>query len=739
MRTAARFFRLPAAAAAIFLLSLFAGSDALASENGCFIREDASAVYIGNEFLTLAFDRFKGLLLSAKSAAPRGPDIFSSDPACSDRALFSLFLDEAAPTIWSARLARRVDARSLKLSAVEPKSSAEKAGLVFRYKNAGAPGISVAVSVDVENGSKTAEFRLEIENRSSAVVTAAVFPQIAGLKTHPAAALAWPEGHGKIFRNIPPEFLRILPYPAPASMQWFFYKTNDASLFLAVLDNSASYKELRFGYDRALDSSTGGSFTLYPFVAPQKSWRSPKALLGIGMESWHEGASIYRKWLIEDAKWTKDVSAWVRTLHAVSPLVIRNASEKRLSMFSDIPVRLSALMKAGVSAIQVAGWNRAGLDGQYPDYTVAEDAGGEKGLADALTAAHSLGGHVFFHMNGRLAAEKGRFYSLYGLDARAYGSDLAPFVETWGRIKFQVMCPFARSWLDQMEFYVEKLRDFGADGIWLDGIGEEPARLCYNVVHGHKTPAGAFGEGTLLMLDEFSKILRGEAAGPTEKSDRRGLNAPQERRKSPDAAIFYEGIVDALGEIADVHGQVWARPFGFVYEDAPELARYTIPGKMLGLKSAGSEEGTICEFGRAFIMGLPLAGGNEKTKRIFDIYDRAGDCFHTGSFRDNLGIKIKSNFVRAGVLASPDGKHAALTFLNESADPFDGSVFFTPAKAMLSGAVSKALDLETGGAPGDGKPLEMIAVPFKTAAGGEIEIPLKIPARDIRAILLVLE
>jgi hypothetical protein len=707
-------------AAILLMLCLHSGSTRADGE--CFIREQKDAIFIGNSKIVFAIDKKKGLILSLR-AGRSGPDVLTSMKKNSDRALFSIFInDKIKKEIFKAALGRLADGRDQELSAAVPEVAADFARLTLKFKNVGRVNITVEVTIEVRSQSEVATMRIKVNNNSGGIVTAVVFPQIAGLRSKGRTYLAWPQGRGKIFRNPPSSFFRLLPYPAPASMQWFFYRLPDVGLYIAALDPHVDYKEFRFGLDRALDSSRGCSVTFWPFIEHTAEWRSPDVEVGLFNESWHAGAKRYREWLTREAKWVKKHPRWVAEMPAIACLLVKNKKGVKVNNYAEIAKRLAALNTAGISAMSVLGWHYNGYDTYYPDYKLIADAGGEKALRAAIADAHKAGGRVFFHINGQLACEKSKFFPKYGQYNRAVMVDGYSYRQTINRLKFQVMCPSTEVWRTKLAYYQEKLRNLGADGVWLDQIGCDPARLCFGDKHGHTTPANAFGPGYMRMLEEFGKIWRGEAPGPREKLGREGGT----RIVTREPVFLIEGVVDAYGKYADVHGLVWEQELGCTKADAPELTRFTLPGRIIGLPAAGVKKNTIGEFGWAFVMGEPLLGGNEKTARILKIYAAAPECFFYGRFLDNLGVSKGSRQVRAGVLMSSDKKNIVLTFWNGSAKDFTGEVSFDLTRHSLTGAVEKIIDVENPGEP----------IKFKGRTVPAFS--LSIPAGDIRVVKIIL-
>lgn len=638
---------------------------------------------------------------------------------------FLLGLDTRTTNLWHAEPNKIFgpEDNSVLVEKISPEMNNGAPALVFRYSGVGGMDIRVVARVELRTGERYARFSLEVVNNSASVVATTVFPVIGDLPSGDRCDLAWPKGRGEIHRNPPADFFESLAYPGPASMQWFHYSAGPAGgVYLAALDNSAAYKEFRFGKDPLTGAARGASITSWPFVAREARWRSPDILLGRAF-SWYEPAGVYRKWLVDEAGWTKERPLWVEELAALGWLNVKKGPGGKTGSYDEIPELAATLNRAGVGAVCVSGWHEAGLGDGYPDYSFIENAGGRKALEKAITAVKDRGGRVVFTMNTLLAGLKSDFAKTYAGscvsrkrtgESREVSTDRGRFIE---------MCPHCREWVDKLALYQENLRDMGADGMCFFAAGSGPARLCYGKKHGHETPGLAFGAGLDEMLGEFLDVWSGRKPGPGERRDLvLGRKGP-DRNYVKNPAFFTEGVLDALGGAADLQGVNSGAPFGADDNDAPELAAFTLPCRLLGLPDARNGENGEKRFTRAFLLGSPVLGVNEEARKVAAIYREASECFLRGRFLHRAGGLITPETADYSVFLSRNRESVVAAFYNPSDRPFSGKLILFTKPLGVEGSQVKAYCL--------GANEKEVKIEDRKEA---VEAEVKIPARGIAAI-----
>jgi hypothetical protein len=314
------------------------------------------------------------------------------------------------------------------------------------------------------------------------------------------------------------------------------------------------------------------------------------------------------------------------------------------------------------------------------------------------------------------------------------------------------MCPSAPRWQDQLDATAMRARTLapagaGAVGIYWDQLEEMPSVLCYDRTHGHATPASAFPDGYRALLtrlnDDFS--LHG--------ADREYVFAA-------------EGANDFYSQFIDVAAGMPGRLFGFRLAPgapcggvafpcgsavhAPEVGRYTMFAKALGLSNFGAGCHDTDRFARAFLMADPLrtnplykppvppatgaaycdeANNARAFPRYANLYASEPSIYFDGTYKDANGLALAVDAANAmgTVIVGAGGDRLGVQLWNRSGQAQSVAVTIDLARLGVKATANAALaDLDGGPAP------EL------TLEGSSARFAVTVPAHDVRAIKLSL-
>jgi len=361
-----------------------------------------------------------------------------------------------------------------------------------------------------------------------------------------------------------------IPYPVYACMQYIDLYFDDFGLYIAYHDSNALYKELAVGKRATpfIQMSIKGLS-----LKPGKSYRLPIFCISPHKGDWHNGARIYREWMLSFAH-RPEAPNWFKALPGWSWLGIKEQlAEKPDVLFSEIPKYSQAAASLGMPTRQVASYFEDGHDTKYPDFKAGDCAGGEDGLIAAIDEAHTLGLKISLYTNGRIVDPASSLSKLpnwldWAVQAKEPSQENATdwdregrvLKETYGDVTFAIMCPGCKEWqdlfLDRLTYLAKR---YNADGVFVDQVCAAVAHLCYSDKHLHACPAEAWSH-----YQDFMRRLR-------------------ERLKmiKPDFYISTEGVCDIFGQYFDAlqtHND-WYIP-GIekqVFKPLPSLFRYTLP------------------------------------------------------------------------------------------------------------------------------------------------------------------
>jgi hypothetical protein len=730
--------------------------------------ESCGVITARNSRVALRWDAASGALVGIANAAT-GTEFLGGD----SHAGWASAVDPSTSDVWSAQAALAPVATTLagfKATAL--------AGGGFRFDLQFAPSgpITVVQHVSLLDDDPLSHWTTDVSVAAGAPATAieVASPDLLGVVRQPGETLLWPWHEGVLYD--PPEAsLQVMAYPAPASMQWMELFTPAAGgsggegLYYAVRDASGAYKELRFG-----DDPRQMAVAFFPFVTSGHTYTTPPVDVGAAPEGgWYWGADQYRSFLASAGMkrafpdvvramrgWHKGYDRWPQLPPGISyrPPDLTYCEIPSLAMPTDYTAR------SGLSLFLVYGWHYDGQDSFFPDYDFLADAspGGaclqQADIAAALAslAARPQPNRVMFYVNAHIADTASRWMQDASNAASAVKKpDGSPYVETttdWPDRRYWAMCPSAPKWQDQLDATAMRVRALapegsGAVGIYWDQLEEMPSVLCYDRAHGHTTPASAFPEGYRALLtrlnDDFS--LHG--------ADREYVFAA-------------EGANDFYSEFIDVAAGMPGRLFGFRLGPsdpcggiafpcgnavhAPEVGRYTIFAKALGLSNFGAGCHDADRFARAFLMADPLrtnplfkppappatgtaycdeANNTRAFPRYANLYGSEPSIYFDGTYKDANGLALSVDATRAmgTLIVGAAGDRVGVQLWNEMGQPLSLTATIDLARLGLKATAGAALADLDGGPP-----------PSLTVEGSLARFTVEVPAHDVKAIKLSL-
>ncbi len=657
----------------------------------------SNIITIENEYVSIAFDMHKGALHSLLNIKSGQEYLTREQPP-----LCIIHVDTEADSIWQATPKERVDMGSPKEWYLDKAVDAEKIIIKFYEKNY---DIEVIATITLRDD-QFIQWDFSVNNMGDAIIVKIDIPNIQIQKrAFPGDQLIWPRRRGQI---IPwPSGRHEIIYPGVASMQWLHYGNDKEGLYMSVYDEEAAYKGLNYDGD---NEGIRFWFSLWPFIPAESTSDLPSIELGVNQgDGWYWAGDRYRQWIIDEAQWTIEYPQWVEEMPGFGVSFVLDGDGRIVTPFSRIPAQAQNVIRGGGDILELKGWHPDGFDTYYPDYTPAEVAGGEGELAKAIATVAKDDIKVLFYMNSRIANRETEWYKEYGRENEALSVDGRPYDEHWNNYVFSAMSPAARGWQDILLTHQERLVNLGAKGIFFDQTGAMPAYLSYTPDHGHRNPATAFSEGHLQMFARFHKLW-----------------------STIDSYLFItEGVVDSLGSITHLHGLVWANHFNRYPWDAPQITRYVLPGKILGLYEADKNWNSQEAYYLAFILGSPFLGVPPATLRFQAIYEKEPDVFFRGRFMDERGVSYTHDQFQVGVHASNDGQRVVLILWNQAG----GNILWRTRKVDINFDLEKVsnlsntksitiMDLETD---------ENIEAKLFE---GNLQISLDVKANNVRVLLI---
>ncbi len=513
--------------------------------------------------------------------------------------------------------------------------------------------LNIAVTVQVRVEQDNTHWSIRICNdEPEVVVRECHFPLVGGLHLKPDQAFIWSKHGGECFsdvrRHLDREKLYFgcdqvftdmqIGYPgSSAATNCYVFCDGVEGLYVACHEDSAELTqhqlrlygdELECGMARYPHLATGESAELGPFVLSPYSG------------SWHTAAQKYRAWA---DTWFQppDVPVWIRKLKGWQRIILKHQYGEIHYRYDQLPEIYRDGAAAGIDTHHMFGWQKGGMDNNYPAYTPDPDLGGEEALRAGIASFREAGGNVILYSNGRLIDVATDFYrntgrrltikDHLGVELREFYRfrGLGTYAGNFANRTFVTACPSSEEWLDVLRGIADKAFDYGCRSVFYDqmGSGEYP---CCDASHGHPVPwmntAGAKVEN-LRQLREYVK------------------------RRDADMGIGIELLSDRAAQYADyIHSQRGATgPNGFI-----EWFRYTFPEVILTDRDIRDETDMKRKVNHCVLKGLrsdveiyrcrrtiaETPGYSAYLAQINELRDKYADLIVAGMYRDTRGFTV---------------------------------------------------------------------------------------------------
>jgi hypothetical protein len=729
--------------------------------------ESAGVITAQNALLALRWDAASGALVGVKSLAT-GTDFLGG----AHHASWEAAIDAGTADLWSARAALAPAGRATPTLVRFEVNVLAGGGVTFDLGFAPVGAVTVVQHATLAEGDPVSHWTTDVTvaKGSSTTVVELASPELLGVSALPGETLAWPWHEGTLLAG-PGAALQTMTYPSLAGMQWQELFDGREGLYYAALDSSGTFKEIDFGYDPALgDGSQPRQMRVafYPFATTGQTYTTPPVDVGVAPEgSWYWAADRYRAFLASAGMqraqspavqtllgWHKGYNRWPQ----VPPDLTSRPPDVSYCDTPNILMPADYTAKTGLTFLLTYGWHYDGQDSFFPDYDyLSKNAPDPTCLqASDLTAslqamaARPVPNRQMFYVNGHIADEASDWFQVPANAAsRVMDANGQPYVETYAdqpSRTYEVMCPSAPAWQAQLDATATRVRTLappgaGAVGIYWDQVEEEPAELCYDRTHGHATPATAYAEGYKAM---FTRIHADFGLGGTDTSyvfAAEGANDYYSQfidvaAGMPGRLLGYAGACGPAGG-----GYPCCPTAGCVVSHAPEIGRYTLFAKQLGLsnytQAAKSEE-----FALAFLLGDPIRTNppTDPTKpygttnlaavqRYTGIYQAEPTIYLTGTFKAGSGLALSADPATAlgTVIVGSANDRLAVQLWNETGAAVTVTATVDLARLGLTATSAAAVT-----------DLDGLAAPALTVSGTQASFAVSVPAHDVKALKIAM-
>lgn len=500
-----------------------------------------------------------------------------------------------------------------------PQIETDETQLRLRYNSVWLRGRELAIQVEIVAALKGEDvhWTIHMENAEPGVtVRECHFPLVGNLQITEDQNLIWSKHGGERMEHLRHELSRNITYymapdqvytglsinyPFPAATNCFTLVNDREGLYVGchiplperTLHQCRLYggKFLEVGMVRFPNLSTDQSRVEGPFVTSPYSG------------DWHVAARKYRTWA---NTWFQPPTppAWVRRMNGWQRVILQHQYGDIHYRFKQLPQIYTDGADSGINTLFMFGWQRGGMDNNYPDYQPDPRLGSEEEMRRGIDHFNAHDGHVILYANGRLIDRNSDFYRSVGhrIVIRDINGNETPecykfrgnghFVYEFSNRTLLPVCPSCPEWFEVLRNLADKALEWNCHSLFLDqaGLSEYP---CCDPNHPHPTLAMGLIRDKAETLRRLRDYLR---------------------ERQPEMALGIELLSDVTAQYADyVHGieggcavpADWCEsenkpePRGFL-----EWFRYTFPEVILTDREIRDDTDIERRVNHALLIGL---------------------------------------------------------------------------------------------------------------------------------------
>jgi len=553
----------------------------------------------------------------------------------------------------------------------------------------------VALSYTVALEDDAVIFRAKLTNHETQPIAEFWFPQLGGMKDlagrrEGELALA---GYvscekRKVFTEFPAGQSFAEPaewsfnYPGIMMMPWWdlHEPTADVGLYLGYHDVTCRYsswhlhlhptisgrpKDPWLKTEEAAGKPIGLVFShvRYPYIHSGETYETGEFVLRAHKGDWHEGSKHYRQWF--DRHWKVDKSrSWLRKKSAWFTSVLHTPEDRVVSNYEMYDQWCKDAQKHGIGCYELIGWDKGGLERDYPYYVPEKKLGGRPAFRKLLKSIDSRGGKCLVFANFNVLDSNTKEYrdklhewthqDLLGTTPNwmswGYSTLSSRKTLTSHRHVLSSIIPELEKLLgDQFEQIV---RD-GAHGMQIDKVCVD-ARLDFNPRNKLK-PDEALSEGLVASLERIYKRLK-------------AIN--------PDFCLASEAAHDRMIPFTDVfyrtHSGFDISPLRYVFPEWTACQHIFTARDFHGVNGAVLTGGVICvepEMYRSTLANPLWRDMAKYVQEVERIRHELADIIFLGIYHDNLGATISSDKLLFRVHEDRATGRRAITVVNPTDKP----------------------------------------------------------------------
>ncbi len=175
--------------------------------------------------------------------------------------------------------------------------------------------------------------------------------------------------------------------------------------------NSGNAADAFVSKEQAKDEPVGLVFShvRYPFIHSGETLDSGEFILRLHQGDWHLGTLFYRDWFLKHFPFDKSRS-WLRKQSAWFTSIIYQPEDRIITDYKGYDQWTRDAEEFGINTFELIGWDKGGLERDYPQYFPEEKLGGKKGFRELLASINSRGSKCLVFVNYNILDSASDFY-----------------------------------------------------------------------------------------------------------------------------------------------------------------------------------------------------------------------------------------------------------------------------------------------------------------------------------------
>jgi len=376
------------------------------------------------------------------------------------------------------------------------------------------------------------------------------------------------------------------------------------------------------------------SHVRYPFIKSGEVFESGDFIFRIHEGDWHQGSLYYRDWFMKNFPFDKSKS-WLRKKSAWFTSVIYQPEDKIIADYETYDQWCKDAENYGITCHELTGWDKGGLERDYPEYYPEEKLGGQTGFEKLMKNIDERGSKCLAFVNYNILDTATKWFK-EELHKYAHQDEFGntPNWMAWGestlkaRSQVSVRRHILSSAVPEMENILTEhfvnIAKSGAHGLQIDKLCVGSA-IDFNPLNTEK-PDVALCEG---LIQSVSRMLK------------------KCKEINPDFCIASEAVQDRFIPFIDVFyrnvGYLTISPLKYVFPEWTACAHIGEPYNFNAVNSAIMTGAVICVEPGCYqqSLGTPVFKKlAEYIKEVERIREDLANCIFLGDYFDQLGAEI---------------------------------------------------------------------------------------------------